>query len=110
MTSSTDPRRRHRHSRHGTGLWGYPGITPWRDVATLVGGVWHPRLAGTTIEVSRRTVERAVAGYRRLLAVEAKATLRFETPPGRQLQIDFGEARVQIAGEPTNRPVRTCSW
>ena len=39
-----------------------------------------------SIEVSRRTVERAVAGYRRLLAAEAKATLRFETPPGRQLQ------------------------
>ena len=30
-----------------------------------------------------------------------KATLRFETPPGRQLQIDFGEARVPIVGEPT---------
>ena len=54
-----------------------------------------------SIEVSRRTVERAVAGYRRLLAAEAKATLRFETPPGRQLQIDFGETRVPIAGEPT---------
>ena len=54
-----------------------------------------------SIEVSRRTVERAVAGYRRLLAVEAKARLRFETPPGRQLQIDFGEVRVPIVGEPT---------
>ncbi len=54
-----------------------------------------------SIEVSRRTVERAVAGYRRLLVAEAKATLRFETPPGRQLQIDFGETRVPIAGEPT---------
>ena len=39
-----------------------------------------------SIEVSRRTVERAVAGYRRLLAAEAKATLRFESPPARQLQ------------------------
>ena len=25
--------------------------------------------------------------------------MRFETPPGRQLQIDFGETRVEIAGE-----------
>ena len=54
-----------------------------------------------SIEVSLRTVERAVAPYRQLLAAEAKATVRFETPPGRQLQIDFGETKVPIAGEPT---------
>ena len=52
-----------------------------------------------SIDASLRTVERAVAPYRGLLAAEAKATLRFETPPGRQLQIDFGEARVRIGGE-----------
>ena len=51
------------------------------------------------VEASLRTVERAVAPHRRLLAAEAKATLRFETPPGRQLQVDFGEARVRIGGE-----------
>ena len=51
------------------------------------------------IKVSLRTVERAVQPYRRELAAEARATLRFETPPGRQLQIDFGEARVPIGGE-----------
>jgi transposase len=50
------------------------------------------------IVVSLRTVERAVAGYRRALAAEARATVRFETPPGRQLQIDFGERLVEIAG------------
>ena len=27
-----------------------------------------------------------------------RATVRFETPPGQQLQIDFGERRVEIAG------------
>jgi transposase len=52
------------------------------------------------ITVSLRTVERAVQPYRRELAAEARATLRFETPPGRQLQIDFGETRVAIGGEP----------
>jgi transposase len=52
------------------------------------------------LEVSLRTVERAVKGLRRSLAAEARATLRFETPPGRQLQIDFGETRVFIGGEP----------
>lgn len=52
------------------------------------------------IAVSLRTVERAVRPYRRELVTEARATLRFETPPGRQLQVDFGETRVAIGGEP----------
>ena len=52
-----------------------------------------------SVEVSLRTVERAVRPYRRLLAAEAKATLRFETPPARQLQVDFGELRAEVAGE-----------
>ncbi|MDQ2629539.1 MAG: IS21 family transposase [Actinomycetota bacterium] len=51
------------------------------------------------IAVSLRTVERAVQPYRRELVAEARATLRFETPPGWQLQIDFGETRVPIGGE-----------
>ncbi|HLV64699.1 MAG TPA: IS21 family transposase [Polyangiaceae bacterium] len=51
------------------------------------------------VTVSLRTVERAVAPFRRDLAARARATVRFETPPGRQLQIDFGERRVSIAGE-----------
>ena len=51
-----------------------------------------------SIDAGLRTVERAVAPCRRLLAAEAKATMRFETPPGRQLQIDFGERRVPVAG------------
>ena len=40
-----------------------------------------------------------MAGCARRLRAEARATLRFETPPGRQLQIDFGETRVSIGGE-----------
>lgn len=51
------------------------------------------------LAVSLRTIERAVAGHRRALLAEARATLRFETPPGHQLQIDFGEMRVSIGGE-----------
>jgi transposase len=46
--------------------------------------------------VSLRTVERAVSHLRRELAAEALATVRFETPPGRQLQIDFGQRRIAI--------------
>ena len=51
------------------------------------------------VAVSLRTVERAVAGFRQALQAEARACVRFETPPGRQLQIDFGETRVSIGGE-----------
>lgn len=50
------------------------------------------------IVASLRTVERAVSHLRRELAAEALATVRYETPPGRQLQIDFGERRIAIEG------------
>lgn len=50
------------------------------------------------IVVSLRTVERAVAPLRQELRSEARATVRFETRPGQQLQIDFGERRVEIGG------------
>jgi transposase len=53
------------------------------------------------IHVSLRTVERTVAPLRRELIAEARATVRFETRPGEQLQIDFGERRVEIGGVPT---------
>jgi len=62
--------------------------------------------------VSLRTVERAVAGHRQDLRAQARATVRFETPPGRQLQIDFGETRVEIGGEPVRAHlfVATLGW
>ena len=50
------------------------------------------------IGISLRTIERAVEPYRRSLAAQARATTRFETPPGKQLQIDFGERLVEFAG------------
>jgi transposase len=51
--------------------------------------------------VSLRTVERACRPHRAELAARARATLRFETPPGKQMQIDFGVAIVEIGGEKT---------
>jgi transposase len=51
--------------------------------------------------VSLRTVERACRPQRAELAARARATLRFETPPGKQMQIDFGLATVAIGGEKT---------
>ena len=53
-------------------------------------------LAEKGVAVSRRTLQRAVQPYRQALKAEALATTRFETPPGRQLQIDFGERLVEI--------------
>ena len=57
-------------------------------------------LAEKGLAVSLRTVERAVAPLRRELQAQARATVRFETRPGEQLQIDFGERRVEIGGQP----------
>jgi transposase len=51
------------------------------------------------IAVSLRTIERAAAPLRQALEAEARACVRFETPPGKQLQIDFGETGVPIGGE-----------
>jgi transposase len=51
------------------------------------------------LTVTLRTVERAVAPFRRELRAQEVATVRFETAPGEQLQIDFGETMVPIADE-----------
>ena len=51
------------------------------------------------IAVSLRTVQRAVAHLRGEVFSQAVATIRYETPPGHQLQIDFGTVRVTIADE-----------
>ena len=48
------------------------------------------------IRICRRSVEKRVQGWRRELKAAKRATVRFETRPGHQLQIDFGEARVWI--------------
>jgi len=53
------------------------------------------------IAVSLRTMERAVQPLRQTLRAEMVATIRFETAPGEQLQIDFGTVTVPIGGEPT---------
>jgi transposase len=54
------------------------------------------------IRVSLRTVQRAVEPLRRELRAEAVATVRYETAPGQQLQIDFGSTAVRI-GEAMRR-------
>jgi len=50
-------------------------------------------------DVGVRTIERVVADIRRARRATALATVRVESAPGDQLQIDFGHKRVRIAGE-----------
>ncbi|ARM15037.1 MULTISPECIES: IS21 family transposase [Rhizobium] len=51
------------------------------------------------IIIGLRSVELRVREWRRELKAQKRATVRFETPPGRQLQIDFGQTRVWIGDE-----------
>jgi len=58
--------------------------------------VVHRELAREGTVTGVRTVQRAVAGRRREKHRTAVATVRFETAPGKQMQIDFGQKRVRI--------------
>ena len=51
------------------------------------------------IAVGVRTVQRLVAPDRQAKLVADAATVRFETKPGQQMQIDFGQKVVVIGGE-----------
>ena len=62
--------------------------------------VIQQELSSRGIHVELRTLQRAVATQRQEERAEALATVRFETPPGQQIQIDFGEKVVRIAGQP----------
>src|SRR5438046_8415109 len=55
-------------------------------------------LAGRGCAMSVRTIERAVADIRRAQRVAALATVRVETAPGDQLQVDFGQQRLSVPG------------
>lgn len=62
------------------------------------GDVLRQELAERGVHAGIRTVERAVEKYRQEIRCAEAATLRFETEPGKQLQIDFGEKWVTVAG------------
>nr|WP_244505182.1 IS21 family transposase [Pelagibacterium luteolum] len=51
------------------------------------------------IVIGLRSVELRVKRWRRELKAQKRATVRFETAPGHQLQIDFGDTKVWIDGE-----------
>lgn len=61
------------------------------------GDVLRQELAERGVEVSLRTVQRFVEPLRSEAISQDRATLRFETPPGRQMQIDFGEKWIEVA-------------
>lgn len=67
------------------------------------GDVFRQELAARGLTVSLRTVERALRPFRREQVVADKATLRFETPAGKQMQVDFGEKWLAIGKVPQKR-------
>ena len=55
-------------------------------------------LAEQDVEVPLRTLQRALAPHRQARRAAEFATVRFETAPGDQMQIDFGEKWISVAG------------
>lgn len=51
------------------------------------------------IEIGLRSVELRVQRWRQELTVQKRATVRFETAPVHQMQIDFGDTKVWIGGD-----------
>jgi transposase len=70
----------------------------------LTDGVWNSVVILRELQASgytgSRTILRAYIAPKRALR-PGRATVRFETPPGRQLQSDWGELVTDIAGQPT---------
>jgi transposase len=60
--------------------------------------VVHRLLREQDVDATVRTVQRAVADQRQARRAAELATVRFETAPGHQMQIDFGEKRVVLGG------------
>jgi transposase len=63
------------------------------------GVVVQQLLAEEDVEVPLRTLQRVLAPHRQEKRAAELATVRFETAPGHQMQIDFGEKWIVIAGE-----------
>lgn len=55
-------------------------------------------LAEDGVTVSLRTLQRHLAPIRAAARAREAATVRFETRPGEQLQVDFGERKVAVDG------------
>ena len=62
--------------------------------------VLYQELKGRCFEGSYQTVKRFVQPLRTAEALAERASVRFETPPGQQSQIDWGSARVHFRHQP----------
>ena len=69
------------------------------------GDVIRQELLAKGVVASLRTVNRTLGPLRRELVLAGRATIRFETPPGKQMQIDFGEKWLEIGGVAQKRYV-----
>jgi transposase len=69
-----------------------------RETQALYTVVVHRLLRERGRVIGLRTVQRAVAPVRQAQRAADVATVRVETAPGAQLQIDFGEKRIVIGG------------
>ncbi|MFY0572919.1 IS21 family transposase [Archangium lansingense] len=71
----------------------------WNGAAEGNAVVVKTLLAQEGVEASVRTVQRAVEERRRQVHAAQVATVRFETKPGQQMQVDFGEKKVRLGGQ-----------
>jgi len=71
----------------------------WDSAAEGNAVVVKALLAQEGVEASVRTVQRAVESRRRQVHAAQTATVRFETKPGQQMQVDFGEKKVRLGGQ-----------
>ena len=60
--------------------------------------VVHQELKARGVVASVRTVQRVVREERQQQRAAEVATVRYETAPGHQMQVDFGQKRVRVAG------------
>ena len=74
----------------------------YRTVAEHNAVVVHRLLRDQGRAIGLRTVQRAVAPVRQAQRAADVATVRVETAPGAQMQVDFGEKRLTIAGTDVN--------
>ncbi|ATB38888.1 integrase [Cystobacter fuscus] len=87
--------------RHGgsRGAEQQRAVELWNGAAEGNAVVVKTLLAQEGVEASVRTVQRAVEQRRRQVHAAQVATVRFETKPGQQMQVDFGEKKVRLGGQ-----------
>lgn len=94
--SAPAPKRAHRQSK----------LDPFKPLIDrlLADGVWNGVVILRELQAAgysgSRTILRDYIAPKRALR-PSRATVRFETEPGRQLQSDWGELIVDLAGQPT---------